>query len=70
MAFLNSTVSVACTVEPGSCQAQRNLALWSRTDHRVPVTDEWLERNAAKQEAYKQKRAAWRKLVGIVDTNY
>jgi hypothetical protein len=70
MAFLNSTVSVACTVEPGSCQAQRDLALWSRSDHRVPVTDEWLERNEAKQKAYEAKRREWRKQVGIVDTNF
>ena len=70
MSFAKSTVSPPCIVEPGSCQAVRIEAALSLPVQRVRVTPGWLAENEAKQKAYEQRRAEWRKLVGIADANY
>ena len=57
-------------LDPGSCQAVRVEAALSIPVERVSVSPEWLAENEAKQKAYEQQRREWRKLVGVVDTNY
>jgi hypothetical protein len=68
MSFSKSTVSNPCIVEPGSCQAVRVCEVLYRPLNRVEVTPEWYAMNEAKQKAYEQERAEWRRLVGIRDT--
>jgi hypothetical protein len=37
--------------------------------NQLPATPQWLAVNEAKQKAYEAKRAEWRELVGVADTN-
>ena len=68
MQFATSSISLARMIESGSCQAVRVIAAIPVAVDRVPVTPEWLAENAAKQRAYKRKRARRLKKLGIITT--
>jgi hypothetical protein len=67
MLFMNPTVEPPHILDPGSCQAVRIEAGVHAVPAQMTMTREESE---MKQLAYERQCKAWRKLVGVIDTNY